>query len=82
VSFQAKLARKWLQDTVTQLVDSPAQVSVTCQPTGKRVSFVVTVDPGDVGQVVGKHGRTAQSLRHILMALGRMFGHTFELDIQ
>jgi hypothetical protein len=48
------------------LVDAPEEVSVT-ETKGQHTSiFELRVARGDVGKVIGKDGRTAQSMRIIL----------------
>ena len=50
------------------LVDVPEEVSVT-ENKGEHTSvFELRVARGDVGKVIGKEGRTAQSMRVILAA--------------
>ena len=48
------------------LVDAPEEVAVT-ETKGQQTSiFELKVARGDVGKVIGKEGRTAQSMRIIL----------------
>jgi len=48
------------------LVDSPEQVVVT-EIQGHNVTVIeLRVAKGDVGKVIGKHGRTAEAIRTIL----------------
>ena len=50
------------------LVDAPEEVAVT-ESKGEHTSvFELRVAKGDVGKVIGKEGRTAQSMRIILGA--------------
>ena len=50
------------------LVDEPDQV-VTTEITGQQISVIeLKVARKDLGKIIGKHGRTAQALRGILMA--------------
>ena len=39
------------------------------------------VAPGDIGKVIGKDGRTAQSIRTILVAASTKLGRRAQLDI-
>jgi len=51
------------------LVDHPEQVSVN-EITGDQTCVLeLTVAKEDIGKIIGKHGRTAQSLRTILNAV-------------
>ena len=50
------------------LVDSPEEVAVTENKGDQTSVFELRVAKGDVGKVIGKEGRTAQSMRIILGA--------------
>src|SRR5690606_32194830 len=47
----------------------------------KGVLLTLTVDPEDLGRVIGKRGATAQSLRTLLRALGTKQEARFNLKI-
>ena len=49
------------------IVDRPNEVSVAILEPGEDAQFELSVDPDDLGHVIGKQGRTARSLR---LALG------------
>ena len=50
------------------LVDSPDEVSVS-EVEGEQTSVIeLRVAKEDLGKIIGKHGRTAQSIRTILSA--------------
>lgn len=49
------------------IVDRPGEVSVAILEPGEDAQFELSVDPDDLGHVIGKQGRTARSLR---LALG------------
>jgi len=50
------------------LVDSPDEVSVS-EIEGEQTSVIeLRVAKDDLGKIIGKHGRTAQSIRTILSA--------------
>ena len=50
------------------LVDDPDEVSVN-EVEGEQTSVIeLKVAKGDLGKIIGKHGRTAQSIRTILSA--------------
>ena len=53
---------------VKALVDEPEAVRVS-RVEGEGVSvFEVTVAPGDLGKVIGRHGRIANALRSVVKA--------------
>jgi predicted RNA-binding protein YlqC (UPF0109 family) len=50
------------------LVDHPDAVQVSVVEGGRTKVFELRVHPDDMGQVIGKHGRTAKSMRTLLNA--------------
>jgi predicted RNA-binding protein YlqC (UPF0109 family) len=64
-----------------ELVDHPDQVEVT-EIAGDNNSVIeLRVAKDDVGKVIGKEGRTAQSMRTLLMAVSTKLGRRAHLDI-
>lgn len=45
------------------------------------IVFVFEAGPKDRGKVLGRHGKMAQSLRFILLSIGKENGRSFLLDI-
>ena len=63
------------------LVDDPEGVEVV-EVDGERNPVIeLLVADGDVGKVIGKDGRTAQSIRTILVAASTKLGRRAHLDI-
>ena len=63
------------------LVDNPDKVQVS-QLEGEQTSILeLKVDPGDLGKVIGKQGRTARAIRIILGAAGMKLKRRFNLEI-
>lgn len=67
--LEAPVATAVLEHIVRSIVDDPDAVRVTAEP-GKRdtVLLEVRVGPGDLGRVIGRRGRTAQSIRTVVRA--------------
>lgn len=64
-----------------QLVDHPEQVVVR-EVTGDRFPRIeLSVAREDIGKVIGKDGRTAQSIRTLLSAAASKSGRRAHLDI-
>jgi predicted RNA-binding protein YlqC (UPF0109 family) len=64
-----------------ELVDHPDQVEVT-EIAGEHNSVIeLRVAKDDIGKVIGKEGRTAQSMRTILTAVSTKLGRRAHLDI-
>ena len=48
------------------LVDHPDQVVVTESEDDRAIRLVLSVDPSDVGKVIGKQGRIAKAIRTVV----------------
>lgn len=70
-----------LEDLVRRMVDHPEEVEVYAVPDGDTTVFELTVDPDDLGQVIGRQGRTARALRTLLDARGALDDDRYDLDI-
>ena len=64
----ATIDQQFVEYIVKTLVNNPDKVSVDRIIDEKGVLLSLTVDPEDVGRVIGKRGATAQSLRTLLRA--------------
>ncbi len=64
-----------------ELVDQPDQVEVTEIPGDNNSVIELRVAKDDIGKVIGKEGRTAQSMRTLLTALSTKLGRRAHLDI-
>lgn len=51
---------------VTNLVTNPDAVLIEEQTEGGIVNLLLTVDPKDMGLIIGKNGQTIRSLRRLL----------------
>ena len=76
----AASARSVLEYLVKAVVDSPDDVAVEIDDDGRRPSLNVTVGDGDMGRVIGKRGRVAQSIRTVTRAAAARDG--LEVDIE
>ncbi|MCI6649235.1 MAG: KH domain-containing protein [Lachnospiraceae bacterium] len=48
------------------LVDHPDQVVVTESEDDRAIRLVLSVDPSDMGKVIGKQGRIAKAIRTVV----------------
>ena len=64
------------------LVSNPDQVVVTETETDEETVLTLTVDPADVGKVIGKQGRIAKAIRSVLKASASREEKRVTLDIQ
>lgn len=67
---------------VKSLVDQPEKVSITeSQKEAGTLVYELRVAKDDIGKVIGKRGRTAQSIRTLLAAAGSKIGKRTGLEI-
>ncbi len=57
-----------LTHVVRSIVDDPTAVIVDASESRGKVRLEVRVGPGDLGRVIGRRGRTAQSIRTVVRA--------------
>jgi len=73
--------QQFVEYIVKSLVSNPDAVIVERRIDEKGVLLELTVDPEDLGRVIGKRGATAQSLRTLLRALGTKNDARYNLKI-
>ena len=73
--------QQFIEFIVKSLVGNPDAVIVDRRIDEKGVLLELTVDPEDLGRVIGKRGATAQSLRTLLRALGTKNEARYNLKI-
>ncbi len=64
-----------------ELVDHKDAVHVETIERDRATVFELTVDPDDLGRVIGRGGRTAKAFRAVLDAAARREGRRAVLDI-
>jgi predicted RNA-binding protein YlqC (UPF0109 family) len=73
--------QQFIEFVVKSLVGKPDAVKIERTIDEKGVLLELTVDPEDLGRVIGKRGATAQSLRTLLRALGTKNDARYNLKI-
>lgn len=73
--------QQFIEYIVKSLVGNPEAVSIERTVDEKGVLLELTVDPEDLGRVIGKRGATAQSMRNLLRALGTKNEARYNLKI-
>ena len=77
----ATIDQQFIEYIVKSIVGNPDAVKVDRRIDEKGVLLELTVDPEDLGRVIGKKGATAQSLRTLLRALGTKNEARYNLKI-
>lgn len=73
--------QQFVEYIVKSLVEHPDDVSVEREIDEKGVLLTLTVNPEDLGRVIGRRGGTAQSIRTLLRALGTKNSARYNLKI-
>jgi predicted RNA-binding protein YlqC (UPF0109 family) len=79
--MSATIDQQFVEYIVKSLVGHPEDVVVERVIDEKGVLLSLTVNPEDLGRVIGKRGVTAQSLRTLLRALGTKNDARYNLKI-
>jgi len=79
--MSTSIDEQFIEFIVKSLVGKPDAVKIERRIDEKGVLLELTVDPEDLGRVIGKRGATAQSLRTLLRALGTKNDARYNLKI-
>jgi predicted RNA-binding protein YlqC (UPF0109 family) len=74
-------AKAVLTFLATRLVDEPSAVRVETSETRQGIKLALRVAPDDMGKVIGRRGRVAQSIRSVVRAAGSREGVDVFVDI-
>jgi predicted RNA-binding protein YlqC (UPF0109 family) len=74
--------REFLEYIAKQLVDNPDSVQISEEEKDNKVIFKLKVAQTDVGKIIGKQGRTAQSIRVLLSAVAAKQGKRAILEVE
>ena len=78
----ATIDQQFVEYIVKTLVNNPDKVTVDRRIDEKGVLLSLTVDPEDIGRVIGRRGVTAQAIRVLLRALGTKQDARYNLKIE
>jgi hypothetical protein len=73
--------QQFIEYIVKTLVNKPEAVEISRTTDDRGVLLSLSVDPEDLGRVIGREGRTAQALRSLLRALGMKNDARYNLKI-
>ena len=76
----APMATAVLTHVVRSIVDDADAVHVDAVEGRNRLKLEVKVGPGDLGRVIGRRGRTAQSIRTVVRAAATRDGVEVDVD--
>ena len=73
--------QEFLEFIARRLVQNPDDVTVLREDKDEKIVFRLQVAEQDIGKVIGRNGRTAQSLRILLAAVAAREGKRAILEI-
>ncbi len=74
--------KEFIKFIAKRLVDNPDSVNIEeSSPNENTIELTLKVGDGDVGKVIGKQGKTAQSMRTLLTAVAAKDGKRAMLKI-
>lgn len=74
-------AKAVLSFLAARLVDDPAAVRIETSENRQGIKLALHVAPDDMGKVIGRRGRVAQSIRSVVRAAGAREGVDVFVDI-
>lgn len=80
----AKMAdlKQILSDITRAIVDNPDDIVISQTEEDDTVAMVLSVAPGDMGKVIGRHGRIAKSIRMVMKAAANNIGKKVTVEIK
>jgi predicted RNA-binding protein YlqC (UPF0109 family) len=79
--MKGKNLQELVEFVAQSLVDQPTQVHVEKQERGNSIQLELYVAKPDMGRVIGKGGRVANSIRTLLNVAAARDGNRVQLDI-
>jgi len=73
--------KAFLEYVARSLVDNPDGVNVEMEEGPDEVTLTLKVDEHDMGRIIGRDGRIANSIRSLLRVMGTRDGRRVELEI-
>ena len=74
-------ARAVCEYVARHIVEDPDSVSITAIERGRSISLELHAAPDDLGRLIGRRGRVAQSLRTVVRAAGARDGVDVGVEI-
>jgi predicted RNA-binding protein YlqC (UPF0109 family) len=72
---------EFLETVIKSIVEKPEKVEITRVVDEMGVLLTLTVDPADMGKIIGKDGNTAKAIRILLRVVGMKHNARVNLKI-
>jgi predicted RNA-binding protein YlqC (UPF0109 family) len=63
------LLKNFVENTTALIVDNPDDIQVIASVSTKAIIIQIKVDKSDCGKIIGKHGRTIESMKVLCLAV-------------
>ena len=73
--------RELIEYIASSLVDDPSQIDIREFKRGSQITFKLRVSRDDMGRIIGKGGKVANSIRTLLRVSAAQEGKSATLDI-
>ena len=73
--------RELIEYIASSLVDDPSQIDIRRFKRGSQITFKLRVSRDDMGRIIGKGGKVANSIRTLLRVSAAQEGKSATLDI-
>jgi predicted RNA-binding protein YlqC (UPF0109 family) len=70
-----------IKQLVESLVDEPGDVAIEREDAGGKIAYEISVNPDDVGKVIGRQGRIIKAIRVVMRAAGSVNGDQVDVDV-
>ena len=67
---------------IESFAEYPDRIDYDFVESGKNVTFTVTLDPSDMGKVIGKQGKIAKALRTLIRVGSQKENKKYNLEIK
>ncbi len=58
--------KKALEYIITQIVNEAKKVEINEREDQGMINFTITVDPADMGKIIGKNGKVIRAIRNVV----------------
>jgi predicted RNA-binding protein YlqC (UPF0109 family) len=73
--------KQLLTDIASALVDKPEEISIEEETQGDEITLYLSVADGDMGKVIGRHGRIAKAIRMVMKAAANTINRRVNVEI-
>ncbi len=74
--------KKLLEYLVKEIVSKPREVKVVEEERGSTTYLLLSVDPEDMGLIIGKNGRTISAIRSLVKTASTKAGKEIFLELE